>query len=424
VVGIDPHTYAAEGFWQADYSSRPLDSLLDSLKPSSIGASLPSGTSSLEVVVGVRPALGLGLTAAVETPDGRVTPVSFGPLAPGVRTYRADAPSGRLLSLNVTRIPGAYVERAELGITVQAVRASDGKRSSDVSLEGWGPLEWTGAGGSTSTVSGGVQGTLSTGLGDVVAGLIPPTAAIPAATVSMDAVPPRFETTINGLVVPVRVVAHLRGFPGVLPGTPALVLPEQPLYEAAPRSVDRLGLGLAEIWSAGSDDPVPAIRAAGLIVQDVRGAREVEAVLAATPQSLSLGMEYAAGVGGLAVVVVGLVVGLSLGQRRRNYEIAALQAVGVRRRHILGAIVGEHGFLVAVALAVALGAASFFIRLVFPYLANRVPTGYATYRTGVQWSAVIWAIAAVASATTVGSFLAIRSMLRVSPSALLRGEAG
>jgi putative ABC transport system permease protein len=268
-----------------------------------------------------------------------------------------------------------------------------------------------------------VKGTLSTGVGDVVAGLAPPMGEVPAATVSMTSVPPRFEATINGLVVPVRVVAHLRGFPGVLPGTPALVLPEQPLYEAAPRSVDRFGLGLTEIWFAGSNDPVPAIRAAGLFVEEVRGAREVEALLAATPQSLSLGMEYAAGVGGLAVVVVGLVVGLSLGQRRRGYEIAALQAVGVRRRHILGAVVGEQCFLIALALAVALGAASFFIRLVFPYLANRVPTGYATYRTGVQLSAVIWAIGAVASATTVGLFLAIRSMLRVSPSALLRGEA-
>jgi ABC-type antimicrobial peptide transport system permease subunit len=134
-------------------------------------------------------------------------------------------------------------------------------------------------------------------------------------------------------------------------------------------------------------------------------------------------MEYAAGVGGLAVVVVGLVVGLSLGQRRRSYEIAALQAVGVRRRHILGAVVGEQCVLIALALVVALGAASFFIRLVFPYLANRVPTGYASYRTGVQWSAVVWAIGAVAAATTVGFAFAIRSMLRISPSALLRGEA-
>jgi hypothetical protein len=256
-----------------------------------------------------------------------------------------------------------------------------------------------------------------------VAGLGPPMPVVPVATVSMDSLPPRFETTINGVVIPVRVVAHLQGFPGVLIGTPALVLPEQPLYEAAPRSLDRFGLGLTEIWSIGSIDPVPAIRAADLHVEEVRGTREVEALLAATPQSLSLGMEYAAGIGGLAVVVVGLVVGLSFGQRRRSYEIAALQAVGVRRRHILGAVVGEQGFLIAVALAVALGTASFFIRLAFPYLANRVPTGYATYRTGVQWSAVVWAIGAVAAATTMGFVFAIRSMLRVSPSALLRGEA-
>lgn len=423
VVGIDPDTYAAEGFWQADYSSRPLDTLLDSLRTTPMGADLPAGTSSLEVVVGVRPALGLELVATVEVPGGRLVPVSFGPLAPGVRTYRADAPAGRLLSINVTRRPGNFPP-AELGITFRAVRALGGERSADLSLEGWGPLRWNGAGGSTSTVpSGGVEGSLSTGLGDVVAGVAPPMPEVPAATVSMVSVPPRFETMINGLVVPVRVVAHLDGFPGVLAGTSALVLPEQPLYEAAPRSVDRFGLGLTEIWSMGSDDPVPAIRAADLHVEQVRGAQEVEALLAATPQSLSFGMEYAAGVGGLAVVVVGLVVGLSLGQRRRSYEMAALQAAGVRRRHILGAVVGEQGFLIAVALAVALGAASFFIRLVFPYLANRVPTGYATYGTGVQWSAVVWAIGAVAAATTVGLVFAVRSMLRVSPSALLRGEA-
>jgi putative ABC transport system permease protein len=424
VVGIDPYTYAAEGFWQAEYSSQALDTLLDSLKASPVGALLPRGTSSLEVVADVRPSNGLGLTAAVETPDGRVARVSFGPLVAGVRTYRADAPAGRLLSINVVRQPQVYVQPGELEITLQAVRALGGERWSDLQLVGWGPLRWDGSGGSTSTMSSeGVEGSLSTGLGDVVAGVVPPMPVVPAATVSMDEVPPRFEATINGLVVPVRVVAHLRGFPGVLPGTPALVLPEQPLYEAAPRSVDRFGLGLAEIWSAGSDDPVPAIREADLSVREIRGAREVEAVLAATPQSLSLGMEYAAGVGGLAVAVVGLIAGLSLGQRRRSYEIAALQAVGVRRRHILGAVVGEQGFLVAVALAVALGAASFFIQLVFPYLANRVPTGYATYRTGVRWSAVVWAISTVASATTIGLFIAIRSMLRVSPSASLRGEA-
>ena len=424
VVGIDPHRYAAGGSWQADYSSQPLDTLLDSLKASPMGAVLPGGTSSLEVVVDVRPARGIGLAATVEAPDGRVVPVSFGPLVLGVRTYRADAPAGRLLSINVIRQPGADFPPDELGISVHAVRALGGERSADLSLEGWGPLRWNGAGGSTSTEpSGRVEGTLSTGVGDVVAGLAPPMREVPAATVSMTSVPPRFDATINGLVVPVRVVAHLRGFPGVLPGAPALVVPEQPLYEAAPRSVDRFGLGLTEIWSTGSNDPVPAIRAADLHVEEVRGVREVEALLAATPQSLSLGMEYAAGVGGLAVVVVGLVVGLSLGQRRRSYEIAALQAVGVRRRHILGAVVGEQCFLIALALAVALGAASFFIRLVFPYLANRVPTGYATYRTGVQWSAVVWAIGAVAAATIVGFVFAIRSMLQISPSALLRGEA-
>jgi putative ABC transport system permease protein len=424
VVGIDPHKFAAGGSWQADHSSQPLDTLLDSLKASPMGAVLPGGTSSLEVVVDVRPSIGLGLAATVETPDGRVAPVSLGPLVAGIRTYRAEAPAGRLLSISLIRRPDVYFRPADLEITVQAVRALGGERSADLSLEGWSPLRWNGSGGSTSTTSSeGVEGSLSTGLGDVVAGLGPPMPVVPVATVSMDSVPPRFETTINGLVIPVRVVAHLQGFPGVLPGTPALVLPEQPLYEAAPRSLDQFGLGLTEIWSAGSDDPVPAIRGADLHVEEVRGVREVEALLAATPQSLSLGMEYAAGIGGLAVVVVGLVVGLSFGQRRRSYEIAALQAVGVRRRHILGAVVGEQGFLIAVALAVALGTASFFIRLVFPYLANRVPTGYATYRTGVQWSAVVWAIGVVAAATTMGFVFAIRSMLRVSPSALLRGEA-
>jgi putative ABC transport system permease protein len=102
-----------------------------------------------------------------------------------------------------------------------------------------------------------------------------------------------------------------------------------------------------QVWLTADAPPALTSRltAAGVRVVRVQRAADLAASYGRQGPALAL-LLFLAGAGAAAVLAAaGTVLTLTLQARRRSYELAALAALGVRRRTLLGGIVAEHGLL-------------------------------------------------------------------------------
>jgi predicted lysophospholipase L1 biosynthesis ABC-type transport system permease subunit len=159
------------------------------------------------------------------------------------------------------------------------------------------------------------------------------------------------------------------------------------------------------------------------VVLGTGSALAVEASLAQDPQSLALGMHFAAAAGGMGLVVIGLAVSLYFGQRRRQFEFAALRALGAEHGQLVGALVGEQAFLVGFALIGALGLGYALLRLIMPYAARNLTTSIPPGLLRVDWVAIAVFGAAVVGVVCAAIALGVRALFGTSVPAVLRGEA-
>ena len=79
-------------------------------------------------------------------------------------------------------------------------------------------------------------------------------------------------------------------------------------------------------------------------------------------------MNFAAAVAGVALVIIGVAAGLYFTMRRRDYEFAALRAMGTDRRQIRATLVLEQAGLLGFALVAGLAIGYWLLRLVMPYV--------------------------------------------------------
>jgi predicted lysophospholipase L1 biosynthesis ABC-type transport system permease subunit len=426
VVALDTSTYPQGGWWRPDYSGQPLPELLGRLSVPDAGIALPPGTRALQVEVATDvDASGLELVAAVQDRGGTVRQVSAGRLRTGAASYRAEAPGAvRLLSLSLLKLPSSPYAPPALGLGVTSIVAETGAAAVPVRAPRWSPLEWLSSGGAIRQGrAGAFTARLTSGGGIAAAGVIPAAPTLPALG-SSDLAPLQgrpIHVAVCGMGMTVRVTGLVPRFPGVAPGS-FLLLPLRPLLGRLESVPDGCG-GITEVRAMGGSNPAPAVRSAGLPVLGTRDARDIEAVLSQDPQTLALGMHFAAAAGGMALVVVGVAVSLYFGQRRRQFEFAALRAMGAERRQLLGALLGEQAFLVAFALAAALGLGYVLLRMILPYAARNLSSAVPPGLLVVDWTALGTFAAAVVAATAIGIALGVRALFASSVPSVLRGEA-
>jgi FtsX-like permease family protein len=423
VLGVDPASYLEAGWWRSDYSSRSIESLLQSLQVQPTGVALPTGTTELRVRVEVPRARGqLSLVAMVANDHGTVRRVNLGPLRQGTADMVGRvAGSPKLLSLVVVRASGTE-SPSRIPIRFALVEAASPTGSTEVLLTGWTALQWRQSSG-TAVAGDGFTGLIA-GTGDVVAGVVPPDETLPVIA-SSDVVGfagRRFDANIGGEQFSVHIVDTVPGFPGIPTGQPFIVVSERALYERTLR-VPEPSIGLVEVWASGHANPAQAVRRAGLFVDTVQSSRSIEASLAQLPQSLAIGMHFTAAAGGMALVVIGVAVGLYFGQRRRRFEFAALRAMGTERAQTLGALVGEQAVLVGFGLLAAFALGYALLRLMIPYVAQSIAAPFPRALLVLDWLALGLFAAAVVGATTFGLILALRALQRASITSVLRGEA-
>ena len=421
-LAIDPATYATGGWWRSDFSDTPIDQILDSLTSEPSGYVLPPGSSTLSLSLDVpTKAAGAGVTATVidddgvtHTPDAQVVSAGAGtyriPLEPGTRllsiTFQADT------SLDLPfRFPIA-ISQADIDGT-------------PLSFEGWIPLTWRGSGGKLVSTADGYRFDVQIGAGRVFAGLIPRPAPMPVlvSTNVGSQVDDTFTVTLGSQQIELHQIAVATQFPSIIPNAPFLVVPTRALLERE-LAVPEPGITLDEVWAMGSADPQPALIEAGFIPgRNVQQAEPIEATLAQLPQSLAVGMNFTAAAGGVGLVIIGVSASLYFAQRRRDYEFAALRAMGAERSQIRRTLVLEQGLLLGFATIAGVGLGYLMLRLVMPYIGTSLGVSYPPPLLVMDWASLGIALLLVAVTTSLGLALAIRTLMRSSVTGVLRGEA-
>lgn len=421
-LAIDPATFAQGGWWRSDFSDTSIEDILSALQAPPLGTELPLGASTLTLTLDVpKAAAGLGLSATVLDAGERAqTPVPR-PIAAGRGTYQVALTSGsRLLSIT-------FQARTTLDLPF---RFTIGVESADIDgvplpLAGWEPLTWRGSGGTLQTEGSGYRFDVQTGAGSVIAGLVPRPEALPALLSSSvaTAVGDRFTVTLGSQQIELRRIATAEQFPSAVPNSPFVVVSAPALLERE-LAVPEAGLTLNEAWAMGTASPLPALRASGFVPGiAIQRALPIEGVLAQLPQSLAVGMNFTVAAGGGGLVVLGVAASLYFAQRRRNYELAALRAMGAGRSQIRRTLILEQAALLGFAVAAGLGLGYLILRLVMPYIGTSLGVSYPSPVLVMDWTSLGVALAAVAVATSAALGLAIRASMRSSVTGVLRGEA-
>ena len=417
-LAIDPTTFEGAGWWRDDYADLPIHEILERLDAPPFGVPLPEGAGLRLDLTVPRPAAGLELLASVLLPDRRVEVEVLGPLAAGRTTLSTGPIEGpaRLLSLTFRSPTGRDLPPA-FRVLVHDLSAD----RRPIPIGRWTPLVWRGSDGSVRDDREGVLVTVEPGAGDVVGGILPPSEPLPALVAPElgEQLGPTFEASLGPHRVELRVAAEARAFPTITPGAGFAVLSAPALLERA-AAVPEAGIALSEVWAAGGD-PRPALRRAGLAVADATRAAAVEAVMAQLPESLAVGMHFTAAVGGMVLVVIGVSVGLSLAQRRRGFEVAALRAMGTRRREIAGAMVLEQAVLLGGSVVAGGALGLLLLRLMMPSLG--LAAGFPPAVLALDPATLGAALALIAGATAIGLWVAVRAVLRASVTDALREEA-
>ena len=174
----------------------------------------------------------------------------------------------------------------------------------------------------------------------------------------------------------------------------------------------------------GSANPLPSLRERGFIPGlAVQRSEPIEGTLAQLPQSLAVGMNFTAAAGGVGLVIIGVSASLYFTQRRRDYEFAALRAMGAERSQIRRTLVLEQGLLLGFAILAGLGLGYVLLRLVMPYVGTSLGVSYPPPLLVMDWTSLGVALGTVAVTTSLGLGLALRTLMRSSVTGVLRGEA-
>ena len=294
-----------------------------------------------------------------------------------------------------------------------------------IDLGTWQATTWRGCVGTVEPAGdAGVRYAFRPGAGNVVGGLLPVAPALPALVsenIASQAGGP-VDVGLAGQRLQVEPVAVAIQFPGVVPNAPFVVVSVQGLLERQ-FSIPEAGLTLNEVWANTPEDPSRALTGAGWVPGVVNATAPIEGLLAQLPQSLAVGMNFAAAVAGVGLVIVGVAAGLYFTMRRRDYEFAALRAMGTGRRQIRSTLVLEQAGLLGFALIAGLGIGYWLLRLVMPYVGTSLGVSYPPPVLVLDWPALGAAVIAIVIATGLALAAAMRTLMRSSVTGVLRGEA-
>lgn len=420
-LAVDPETFERGAWWRDDFSAVPLTEWLDAIRAEGASVPVPAGPTPgvLEIdAESVQGAAGLDLVATVETPDGRIHQLVLGTLGRGYEGRVTDPEAledAAFLSIALRTDEATGPDRAVVRIT-----SINGQAAAPI-LGGWEPLRWRGSEAEVGADGNAVLVDVDAGVGHVVGGIAPSTGPLPALVSPGIArsQPDVFGASVGGQLLEFEQVAVAEHFP-TAPGDFFVV--STPAFLRTAARVPEAGPSLGEVWATG-EDPRPWLEREGFLVRTTAAAGPIEAFMAQLPPSLAVGLDGATALGGLGLVTIGVAVGLSLAQRRREFEFASLRAMGVERAAIARVIVLEQGVLLGFAVIAGFALGYGVLWWLLPYVGRSLGAPFPPPVLVLDGSSLLLSLAAVLLAAGVGIWLALRALTRASITGVLRGEA-
>ena len=446
LLGVDPDRYGRVAFWREDFAGQPLGRLLAPLRPA---ARIPPPELGPAEEIEIRLAAGPvarsappELTAELLGEDGRIIQVFLGPVRPGRHAYRAVVGAGGAASTESYRLLRLRLDESEElagvagGYRFEAVRARQGGRWRLIG--GFDPGRWyvrSGQGRALPTTAAAGSGALDVALHR------DPEARITVNSAAVPEVLPAVVTTglledtgqaVGGLVA-VRdaqgtlLKLKVTGVARALPGTDgAFVAALVDLEGLLLYGRDSRLAGRAHLWAAAGPEPDAAVgrleRLGVQIEQDLTAAQR-RADLGRQAPALALLLLVLGAAAAAVLATGGVMLHLYLDGRRRQFELAVLDALGARHRDLWLPLALEHAVLVgwgvlaggAVGLATALVALPAVPQFLDP---PRVPPALHLPDWPVLTVGAGLALALVAA----GLALVVAGLVRVARPELLREE--
>ncbi len=418
-LGIDPDRFEEAGWWREDFSTTPIEEILREIDIPPLGLPVPDGATELTMTLDGETG-GLTVQATSIASNGDIA-TSEEPLVTNDQIVSLPLPDAeRLLSITfaadtTTEVPDRIsltIRGAELG-------------GQPLQVDTWQATTWRGSAGAVTQNGDGTVGyEFRPGAGTVIGGILPPAPPLPALVSEHfveDAGGP-VDVGLTGQELQVEPIAVASQFPGIVPNAPFVVVSNRGLLERQ-FSIPEPGVSLNEVWANTAEDPSEQLREVGWTPGVVNAAAPIEGVLAQLPQSLAVGMNFTAAVAGVALVITGVAAGLYFTMRRRDYEFAALRAMGTGRRQIRSTLVLEQAGLRGFALVAGLVIGYWLLRLVMPYVGTSLGVSYPSPVLVLDWPALGAAVLAIVVATALAIGAAMRTLMRSSVTGVLRGEA-
>ena len=211
--------------------------------------------------------------------------------------------------------------------------------------------------------------------------------------------------------------------PGTAQGAPTIVTSSPALLERQMAIPGTPALRVNQVWASADEGLRAELERSGFALQAVQASAPIEGMLSQLPKSLAMGMNATAAVAGLGLVAIGLAVGTFFAQRRRDYEFAALRAMGTTPRSIRRTLVLEQTTLLGFALLAGIALGYAMLELVMPIVGDTLGVAFPPPLLVVDWRGLAVAVIIIGLVTAVALALALRALLRSSVTGVLRGEA-
>ena len=379
---VEPGSFGSVAYWRGDFGSSTLARLLQPLAVAPPRTPQVRGTSIRMTVAARTSSRDLTLAADLVDDSGAQVTATFGALRNGSVTYSA-AIKGCADGCDLRRI---YVTRPSDDLSLltatftahdlQVLGGGSGSTRPGLDTVRWSALnpipagqvtpaekvQVTSAGLEVDVVVSGSPGDTAPGFG-AIAGAVDRLPALVANGIrgsgsTVEAVSPDQATLALRPVGRVVVVPRL--------GDAGAVVSRAWAEAASPSG--STGVQPNEIWvsAAAPAGTISRLRAAGVQILSVDRASQRATVLASAGPAFASGLILAASASAVLLAAFAVVVGVVLLARRRTFELAAMRALGIRRRSLFGSVLVEQAVLVVVATAAGFGLAVLSAQLTLP----------------------------------------------------------
>ena len=361
VLAVQPERFAAIAFWRSDFGSARLATLTRELT-APVAPAVPLSGDGLRVTVsgsGVSSARRPVLVADIAQVGGGRTSTSLGELQAGTRTLQGTLPcTGErclLIGLHLER-PGTASFAMAGSVVVSGVETHDGS--------GWHPVPadlaaangWRATGGGATEATTSPTGATLTFRSDAYsqpAWQVGDTPASLPALMTGDLGGPSHVTGLDGSPLPVHAVATGPALPG---GGSSTVIVDRTYALHVAAEAPTVASELVWLSPSALDTFPGRLEKAGVTIVSTQSAATRAAVYSRQGPALAILLFLAGASLGALLAAGGAVLNLHLAGRRRTYEIAAMTALGVRRRVILGSLYAEQALLLVFGIAVGVAA--------------------------------------------------------------------